>query len=262
MSVQELHFAEAKDFLASIPFGMVDLVCTDPPYFGIVGNKWDNRWESEADFGAWFLELCKGWFRVLKPTGSLVFFAATPGAPKGWVVFEQLRAAKEAGFHFRNAIVWGKRRAYGKANDYLFTREEIFWLSKDPEKWTFNVPLLNQKRVYAGFNKDYPAKSEYLRVSNVWTDINELFRPRRVCEKPVGVMERLILTHSNRGDLVLDSFAGTGVTGVACKRRGRDFLGSDLDPLWVKQGQKDIDEAPVLGENEPIERAKVVDNDG
>lgn len=97
-----------------------------------------------------------------------------------------------------------------------------------------------------------PAHSDYLRVTNVWVDIPELQRPRRVCEKPIPLMERLVLTHSNPGDVVLDCFAGTGVTGVACKRRGRSFLGCDLDPVWVKLGQADIDSASELAEGSRI----------
>lgn len=73
----------------------------------------------------------------------------------------------------------------------------------------------------------YPAKSKYKRVSNVWDDIPELMRPKRNCEKPIPLLERLISTHSNMGDLVVDFFAGTGSTGVAARQLGRNFLGCE-----------------------------------
>lgn len=251
MAECELHHCEAVPFLRNLPDGCVDLVCTDPPYFGIVGDAWDNQWKDLAGFIRWFGELCRHWYGVLKPTGSLVYFTSI-GRKNPLCMGEQIRATLDAGFTLRNVITWGKRRAYGKKDDYLYTREEILWFTKCDE-WTFNVPLTNQLRGYGGFDPNKPAKSPYKRVTNVWTDIGEIFRPRRVCEKPVPLMERLVCTHSNKDDLVLDTFSGTGVTGVACKRRGRNFLGCDIDKDWIIQGQRDIDRASELVDLQFIE---------
>lgn len=115
------------------------------------------------------------------------------------------------------------------SHDYLFCREEIAWYSMSPErtKVTFNIPLTNIKRGYAGWNPKYKAKSEYKRVSNVWTDIPELQRPERQAQKPIPLMNRLIETHSNMGDLVVDCFAGWGTTGVSALSLKRRFLGCE-----------------------------------
>lgn len=115
------------------------------------------------------------------------------------------------------------------SHDYLFCREEIAWYSMSPErtKVTFNIPLTNIKRGYAGFSKKYPAKSEFKRVSNVWTDIPELQRPERQAQKPIPLMNRLIETHSNVDDLVVDCFAGWGTTGVSALSLKRRFLGCE-----------------------------------
>lgn len=136
---------------------------------------------------------------------------------------------ENSGYYYRNWITWKKRRAYGKRYDYLFCREEIIWYSVGSEisGVTFNIPLLPQKRGYDGFNKKYPAKSEYKRVSNVWDDIPELQRPTRACEKPKPLMERLIGTHTDPNDLVVDLFSGTGATGITALSLGRRFLGCE-----------------------------------
>ena len=116
----------------------------------------------------------------------------------------------------------------------------------------FNIPLSDELRGYAGFDKDHPAKSEYKRITNVWTDIqenledcviediSELFRPTRVCEKPIPLLQRLISTHSHVGDLVVDCFAGTGSTGVACKALNRRFIGCDLDASVIDKANERI----------------------
>lgn len=80
----------------------------------------------------------------------------------------------------------------------------------------------------------YPALSEFKRVGNVWTDIDpviedcpELMRPKRSCQKPEKLMDRLVTTHSNPGDLVVDLFCGWGSTGVSAVSLGRNFLGCE-----------------------------------
>jgi site-specific DNA-methyltransferase (adenine-specific) len=57
------------------------------------------------------------------------------------------------------------------------------------------------------------------------------------CEKPVPMMEHIILTSSRPGDLVVDTFAGSGATGEAAARNGRRFLGIDADERWVEHGR-------------------------
>ncbi len=173
--------------------------------------------------------------RALKPTGSVLFFGGI--GFHGCRPFQRVCLALEEltprpdswGLHARNLLTWKKRRGYGKSHDYLFCREEIAWYSASSERTavTFNVPYLNEKRGYEGWNKDYPAKSEFKRVSNVFADIGELMRPERTCQKPPELMERLIETHSNPGDLVVDPFSGWGSTGIAAVSLGRDFAGCE-----------------------------------
>lgn len=100
-------------------------------------------------------------------------------------------------------------------------------MSPERTEVTFNIPLTNIERGYEGYNKKYPAKSKFKRVTNVWSDIPELMRPKRKAQKPVPLMERIIQTHSNPGDLVVDPFAGWGTTGIAALGLGRRFFGNE-----------------------------------
>jgi len=51
-------------------------------------------------------------------------------------------------------------------------------------------------------------------------------------QKPLGLIEKIICTSSNPGDLVLDAFAGSGTTGIACVNTGRDYVMFEVDPVW------------------------------
>jgi DNA modification methylase len=222
----------AEDFLQSLQPETVDLILIDPPYYGIVDDSWDNQWSSVEDYVAWLSSTCLRALPLLKSNGSLIFFGGIGkhGCHPFWSVCERLERGDNMGHYtFRNMITWKKRRAYGKSHDYLFCREEIAWYSKSPDRTsvTFNIPLTSEKRGYAGWNKKYAAKSEFKRVSNVWDDVPELMRPERNCQKPLPLMRRLVETHSNPNDLIVDMFVGYGTTGIAALGLGRKFVGCE-----------------------------------
>lgn len=226
---QFVRAQKALDFIATLDDRSVSLCLIDPPYYGIVKDTWDNQWLSERDFTDWLVAHVKAITPKLAPNGSLLMFGAA-GKHNSHPFFDVMREIESSNIlTYRNLITWKKRRAYGKSHDYLFCREEIVWYSRSAERTevTFNIPLLAEKRGYAGFNKKYPAKSEFKRVSNVWDDIPELMRPSRSCEKPIPLIRRFIETHSNTDDLVVDFFSGSGSTGVAARRCGRRFLGCE-----------------------------------
>lgn len=222
---------DAESFIPTLADDSVDLFLLDPPYYKVVKSKWDHAWATPEAYVEWLVGLYVLAKPKLKAHGSLLSFAGL-GEHDCHPVFDVVREL-EKHYVFRNWITWKKRRAYGKSHDYLYCREEILWFSKSSERTevTFNVPLLDEKRGYEGFDKRHPAKSEFKRVSNVWTDIiddiPELMRPEREAQKPPALMERLVSTHSNPGDLVVDFFSGYGSTGIAAHKLGRRFLGCE-----------------------------------
>lgn len=243
-----IQATDARNFLSSLPDKSVDLFVVDPPYYGIVTDSWDNQWESPVDYAAWLVDLFYLARKKAKPHGSLLFFGGI-GKHDCHPLFSvmSLMEDQDLFYHwrFRNFITWKKRRAYGKSHDYLFCREEILWYSVSAERTavTFNIPLTDKLRGYAGFDKDHPAKSEYKRVSNVWSDIPELMRPERNCQKPIPLLDRIIKTHSNEGDLVVDFFAGWGTTGVSALKLGRRFMGCEAIVLDANEANRRCVEA-------------------
>ena len=116
--------------------------------------------------------------------------------------------------------------------NYLFTREECAYFVKGSAKkpFLFNIPLLDVKRGYEGYNKKYPAKSEYYRRTNVWMDINEIFQGKfHSTQKKQRLHEVMIEVHTNPGDYVIDIFAGAGTTAHAARKLGRKFIVIEQD---------------------------------
>jgi len=247
--VTSVRFQSCFELAKSLDDSSVDLLLTDPPYSGVLGADWDNQWTNADAYAGWFCSVIEAFLPKLKQSASVIFFGGL-GKHGDKPLFRTMLAIEaKCLLQYRNLITWKKRRAYGKSHDYLFCREEIAWYSVSKERTgvTFNVPLLDEKRGYEGFSKKYPAKSEFKRVSNVWTDIPELMRPKRVAQKPVELMRRLVKTHSNEGDLVVDPFAGSGTTGIAALLEGRKFVGADTDPDAVKMANDSLEDLEKKG---------------
>ena len=200
--------------------GTVDLIVCDPPYGEILDEPWDHEC---------YGRLGKLVEKLLVPRGTAYVWGGV-GTYKNRPFLRWLSEVEdETSLRLHNLITWGKKRAYGKADNYLFTREECAMLVKtgvaggdrNDKPKTFNIPLLDKLRGYAGYSAKYPAKSAYLRRTNVWSDITELFRGKiHAAEKPSKLAEIMIRTSSSPGDLVVDLFAGSGSTGVAARAVG------------------------------------------
>lgn len=129
-------------------------------------------------------------------------------------------------------ITWKKKRAIGTKKKYLFTREELVYLLKgeSDKPRIFNIPYLDKLRGYEGYNAKYPCKSPYLRRTNVWDDITEIFKGKdHDAQKPVKLAEIVIETHTNSGEWVADIFAGSGGTAIAARKLGRKFIVIEKD---------------------------------
>jgi DNA modification methylase len=224
MTVPRVVRADAFYYATKLNDGAFPLIIADPPYVDILPEEWDCT-ESQYDKLAVMIE------RLLPDGGTAYVWGGIgkppkPGKAPNRVFFDWLsRVERGSKLRIHTLITWSKKRAYGKADNYLFTREECVMLIKGSKPRTFNVPLLEVKRGYAGYNPKYPAKSEYLRRTNVWTDVTELFKGKiHPAEKPSRLAEIMIETSSQPGERVLDPFAGSGSTGVAAAKLGRHCL--------------------------------------
>ena len=206
------------DFLKTTPDKSVDLVLIDPPYevsrdtnFQSGEPKGDNtdRFRVSMDFGEWDsnftgLDLViKECYRILKDGGTLICFYDL------W----KLTALKDyfelANFKQLRFIEWLKTNPVplNSKTNYLTNSREIAIIGVKKGKPTFNSEYDNG--IY-----NYPICHDKGR-----------FHPT---QKPVALLEDLILKHSHKNDTVLDCFAGSGSTAVAAYNTGRNFIGCEV----------------------------------
>jgi site-specific DNA-methyltransferase (adenine-specific) len=97
----ELINADCLQYVASLPDNSIDLIVTDPPYFKVKPNGWDNQWNGDADYLRW-LDMCLAQFwRVLKPAGSIYLFS-------GHRLAADIEIMMRERFKVLNHIIWAK----------------------------------------------------------------------------------------------------------------------------------------------------------
>ena len=189
-----------------------------------------------------------GYNRIIKDSGVIVLFG------QGLFTAELACSNKEM---FRYRLVWEKTKAGGFLNARrmpLQAHEDIsVFYKKLP---TYN-PQMEEGKPYVKksvTNGDGGCYGKFNRVGK--TNVNNGTRfPRSVLrfsndnhnsihktQKPINLLEYLIKTYTNKGNIVLDNCMGSGSTGVACINTGRDFIGMELNEEYFSVAKTRIEE--------------------
>ena len=103
----DLHHGNCLDILPTLPDNSVDLVLTDPPYFRVKGEPWDNQWDDASKFIEWLERVVVEFARVLRPNGSLYLFASPQMAARVELMIQRH-------MNVLNHIVWAKPEGWWK----------------------------------------------------------------------------------------------------------------------------------------------------
>ncbi len=239
----KIYQGDCLDVLAAIPAEKVDLIFADPPYFlsndgitchagrmvSVNKGAWDKSRGPEENhkFILNWLAACQ---RVLKPNGS-IWVSGT-----SHVIHSVGFAMQQLGFKLLNDISWVKPNPPPNLSCRYFTHatETIIWAAKNKKsRHTFNYKLMRQ---HAGGKQ----------MKSVWQvpppQAGEKRFGKHPTQKPLALLERILLAASDPRALVLDPFMGSGTTAVACLRAGRKFVGIEMDQKWIDVAIKRIDE--------------------
>jgi len=246
----ELWQGDCLELMKDIPDGSVDMVLCDLPY-GTTHNHWDS-----------VIPLDNLWIeynRIAKNNAAIALF----GQDK---FMARLMLSNEKAHRYN--IVWEKTKAGGFLNAKrmpMVAHEEICIFYKKLPKYNpqFEQGTPYQKKaVTNGDGKNY---GKFERVGKI--NVNDGRRyPRSVIrfandnhnslhptQKPVALLEYLIRTYSNPGELILDNCMGSGSTGVACLNTGRRFIGIELNKDYyliardrIEAKRKEIENKTVI----------------
>ena len=235
----ELKNMSCFDYLATIEDNSIDLVLIDPPYevsrdtnfqSGEAKGKDTDRFRVSMDFGDWdfgFTGLdivIKECYRILKKGGTLICFYDL------WKITTLKDYFENAKFKQIRYIEWVKTNPVpinSKVN-YLTNAREIAVVGVKGGKPTFNSEYDNG--IYM-----YPICHDKGR-----------FHPT---QKPLALIEDLIIKHSNKGDIVLDCFSGSGTTAVAAYNQERNFKGCELSKDFYDKSVQRLNDVNAIENN-------------
>jgi site-specific DNA-methyltransferase (adenine-specific) len=184
-------------------------------------GEWDKSRGPDAnhEFNTAWLAACQ---RVLKPNGS-IWVSGT-----SHVIHSVGFAMQQLGFKLLNDISWVKPNPPPNLSCRYFTHatETIIWAAKNSKsRHTFNYKLMkeaNQGKQMKSVWNIYPPESWEKKFG------------KHPTQKPIALLERILLASSNEGDLVLDPFSGSGTTALAALITKRVFRGIEIDPKWIR----------------------------
>ena len=237
-----LMHGDCLERMKDIPDSSVDLILCDLPY-GTTRNRWDS-----------VLPLDALWVEYLRVSrGAIVLTAQTP--------FDKVLGASNLGM-LRYEWIWEKTHPTGHLNAKrapMKAHENILvFYGCQP---TYNPQMTSgHKRKTATKRFDESPVYGRQEFSPLAYDSTERY-PRSVLtfasdkqrsnlhptQKPVALMEYLIKTYTNPGDLVLDNCMGSGTTGVSCANTGRKFIGIELDLNYFNIALDRIEAAAEIG---------------
>lgn len=237
--------------LKNVPPESIDLIIVDPPYNlskNYHGNKFNKR-NNEA-----YQKYTNDWLDLviplLKPNGTLyVCCDWESGMVIGDVLSEKIT--------IKNRITWQREKGRGAKTNWKNGMEDIWYCVKGAD-YTFNVDDVKlRKKVITPYRENGEPKDweeteggnfRDTYPSNFWGDITIPFwsMPENTAhptQKPEKLIAKLILASSNKGDIVLDPFLGSGTTSVVAKKLDRLYVGIEQNPQYAIWSEKRLETA-------------------
>ena len=232
----------------------ISLIFADPPYnlsgkslnlknnktggsFYKVNEKWDIfDYDEYLNFTNQWINAC---INVLKPNGSLYISCTQHN------LGEVLIVGKNLGLKLNNILTWYKVNAMPNITKRTFTHstEFVVWFVKG-KNWIFNydiVKKINPNKTKKGEDKQMRDFLDFIKLPIVQGKERlrgENGRALHPTQKPEKLLEIIIQASSNKGDIVLDPFFGTGTTGIVAERLERKWIGIEINEEYTELAKK------------------------
>lgn len=224
--MQTVVTGDCLSVLPSLPAGAANLIFADPPFNIDLEYRGYDDALTHYEYRYWTERWLQGCVGALSPSGSIFVQISDEWAPWVHVCLESL------GMHWRNTIIWYYRFGPYTKTKYGRNHQQILYFVANPDRFTFNADVIRVSSDRQTKYGDKRADAKGRVPGDVWEfpRVCGTFKRRvdHVCQTPTEILDRIILAHSNPGDLVLDPFAGSGTAGEATKRHGRRYLGIEL----------------------------------
>lgn len=246
LELNKIYIQDCLSFLHSLQDRSIDLAIIDPPYNLKVAD-WD-KFKNEKEF----LEFSFAWIEAMLPkfknNASFYIF----NTPYNCALFLHYLQGKAV---FQNFITWYKKDGFSYTKrKFVNNQESILFYTMDSKDYYFDydsvrIPYDSTDRIAHAMKKGilkngkrwFPNQKGKL-CPDVWEIVSQRHKQKvngkvqklsHPTPKPKAMIERMIKASSKEGDLVLDLFAGSGITSMVAKELGRQFIGCELNCAYL-----------------------------
>ncbi|MCK5040917.1 MAG: site-specific DNA-methyltransferase [Sphingomonadales bacterium] len=241
------------DVMNSLPEKSVDVIFADPPYNMQLGGElkrpdhskvdavtddWD-KFESAKQYEEFTASWLKAAKRILKDKGTIWVIGSYHN------IYKVGASLQDRGFWILNDIIWRKTNPMPNFRGTRFTNahETLLWAVKEesPKGYTFNYQAMKAANGDVQMRSDWTlpicSGNERLKIDG---------EKAHTTQKPEALLHRVILSSTNKGDVILDPFFGTGTTGAVAKKLGRHFIGIEREGKYLKLAKDRISKVKTL----------------
>ena len=250
-----IYIGDALEIIPLLEGDSAQVIVADPPYFQVLNEAWDNKWQSEEEYLEFTVKWVKECKRILRPDGLFYIFGQLGKREHVWLHTCSI-LAKEMQFH--DMIVWDRAVGYNDRQDSFTPQYEMIlalrksanakpYFNKDAvrvryEKEKIQTYLRDKRYKDKSARERHLLKGKYatniLRVPSLKGSSKE--KIGHPSQKPITLINHLIRSGSKPGDLILDPFLGSGTTAEAAETNNRCWIGIEQNQEYVRMAEERI----------------------
>ena len=257
--LEKLDVFESETFQAII---------ADPPYFQVLlEEEWDNQWKTEEDYLNWTEDWIKKSAPLLKEDGLFFIFGQLGKREHLWL---HLCSMATRILQFHDMVIWDRAVGYNERYDSFTpcyemilvlrkTKESKPYFDKDAVRISYDDETIKQYLKDKRY-KDLDARRTHLEKGKYATNIlrvpslkgSSKEKVGHPSQKPIKLIEMLVLSATREGDSVLDPFLGSGTTALVCQNLNRKFAGIEIEPKYIEIAQNRLQQTQANLFNLPV----------
>ena len=269
--LNQIILGDCESVLKKFPDNYFDLIFTSPPYADQRKKTYGGI--NPDDYVNWFLPKTKEFFRVLKPSGTFVLNIKerVVNGERHTYVLELIIEMKKQGWLWTEEYIWHKKNSYpgkwpnrfrdswerliqfNKSKDFRFFQDRVMvpvgdWAKSRLSNLSDTDKIRDESKVRSGFGKKVENWIDRKMVypTNVIHLATECGNKNHSATFPLELPKWFIKLFTNEADIVLDPFIGSGTTAEAAVELGRNYVGIDVLPEFVKLSENRLSEIQIL----------------
>jgi len=252
---------DCQEILKTFEPNQFQTIVADPPYFQVLlEENWDNQWQTEEDYLSWTEDWIRKAAHLLKDDGLFFIFGQLGKREHLWIHVCSL-ATRILQFH--DMLIWDRAVGYNERYDSFTpcyemilvlrkTKDARPFFDKDAVRTSYNDGTIKQYLKDKRY-KDLEARRTHLEKGKYATNIlrvpslkgSSKEKVGHPSQKPIKLIEMLVISASREGDKVLDPFLGSGTTAVVCQNLNRDFVGIEIEPKYIEITESRLQKSSV-----------------